>query len=291
MEFAPGSKWNYNNTGYVLLGMILDRTTSQPYPRYLSEHFFRPMGLSSTMYCSTDTVIKHRAFGYDLAARQFKNTEYLSMTQPYSAGALCSTAGDLLKWTRALYANTVVSAASLKQMTTPFGAALQSHYGFGLGSDSLGGHARIGHGGGINGFLSMLSYYPTDSLTVVVLANSSPSPVDVIAANLGRIVFGMPLEGGPAPRASVTEAQLATYVGDYTLALPNGPLVVHITREGDKLFARGEGQPAFELIPRGNHVFGAEFDPALRVTFSVANDRATKLILHQGGVDIEGQRR
>jgi D-alanyl-D-alanine carboxypeptidase len=196
LDFAPGSKWRYNNTGYVLLGMILDKKTGQPYPRYLSEQFFKPMGLTSTMYCDTGPIIKHRALGYQLLpGKQVQNAEFLSMTQPYSAGALCSTVGDLVKWTRALHSSGVVSASSFKQMTTPIGAAEASHYGFGIGSDSVGGHRRIGHGGGIHGFVSMLSHYPDDSLTIVVLANSAPAPVGRIAGNLARIVFGMPLAG------------------------------------------------------------------------------------------------
>ena len=194
LNFVAGSKWHYNNTGYVLLGMILDKTTGQLYPRYLNEHFFKPMGLNSTMYCDTGPIIKRRALGYRLSDKQLNNAEFLSMTLPYSAGALCSTVGDLVKWTRALHSGAVVSGASFKQMTTPIGPAAASHYGFGLARDSLGGHRRISHGGAINGFASVLAHYPDDSLTIVVLANSIPAPVETIAANLARVMFGMPLE-------------------------------------------------------------------------------------------------
>jgi D-alanyl-D-alanine carboxypeptidase len=159
MNFAPGSRWRYDNTGYVLLGMILDRTTGVKYPQYLDDRFFKPLGLSATMYCSTEPIIKHRAQGYARQGKQLVNSAYLGMTQPYSAGALCSTVGDLVKWTRALHGGDVVSSTSLAQMTTPIGAAIMSHYGFGLGVDSLAGHRRIGHGGGINGFLSHAAYY------------------------------------------------------------------------------------------------------------------------------------
>jgi len=194
LNFAPGSRWRYNNTGYVLLGMILDRATGKEYPKYLDEQFFKPLGLKNTMYCHTAPIIKHRALGYMLQGKELVNAEYLSMTQPYSAGALCSTVSDLVKWTRALHGGGVVTPASFRQMTTPIGAAAASHYGFGIGSDSLGTHRRVAHGGGIHGFLSMLAHYPDDSLTVVVLANSSPAPVDQIATNLARIMFGMPVE-------------------------------------------------------------------------------------------------
>lgn len=202
MNFSPGSRWRYDNTAYVLLGMILDRTTGTKYPQYLDDRFFKPLGLSSTMYCSTEPIITHRAQGYGRRGKQLVNADYLGMSQPYSAGALCSTVGDLVKWTRALHGGGVVSATSLAQMTTPIGAAAASHYGFGLGVDSLSGHRRIAHGGGINGFLSHAAYYPSDSLTVVVLANTAPSRVDLIARNIARIVLGLPLETPAPPRAT-----------------------------------------------------------------------------------------
>jgi len=292
MNFAPGAKWRYDNTGYVLLGMILDKVTGKPYPKYLEEQFFKPLGLTSTLYCYTQPIIKHRALGYNRVGKQFVNAEYLSMTQPYSAGALCSTVGDLVRWTRALHGGAIVNAASFAQMTMPSGAAAPSHYGFGLSVDSLSGHPRVAHGGGIHGFQSMLAHYPKDSLTVAVLVNSPPAPVDLMATNLARIMFGLPLQGGAMQRVTLTAAQLAPYVGDYPLVLPDGnKLVIHVSANGDKLMAQGEGQGAFELIPYGNHTFGAEFDRTMRLTFEVANGRATKLRLRQGDMETEGARR
>lgn len=292
MDFAPGSKWRYDNTGYVLLGMILDKTTGTTYPKYLQEQIFKPLGLTSTMYCYVQPIIRHRALGYQRMGKALVNAEYLSMTQPYSAGALCSTVGDLVKWTRALHGGAVVSAATFTQMTTPTGAAVRAHYGFGLGVDSLNGHPRIAHSGGIHGFQSMLAYYPKDSLTVVVLANSGPSPVDLLAGNLARVMLGLPLDGVALPRVSLSSAQLTPYVGDYAVQLPNAnTLVMHVTVAGDRLMAQGEGQGAFELIPYGNNTFGAEFDRSLRVTFVVENGRATRITVRQGGVDMEGPRR
>ena len=202
VNFAPGMSWRYDNTGYVLLGMILDKTTGVKYPQYLNEQLFKPLGLASTMYCSTEPLIKHRAQGYGRVGKQLVNANYIGMSQPYSAGALCSTIGDLVKWTRALHGGSVVSAASLAQMTTPVGPAAARHYGFGLGVDSLAGHLRIAHGGGINGFLTQSSYYPNDSLIVVVLTNTSPSPADRIASNIARIALGLAPEPPPPPRAA-----------------------------------------------------------------------------------------
>ncbi len=291
MWFAPGAKWRYDNSGYVLLGMILERATGRPYARYLDETFFKPLGLSGTMYCYTRTIITHRAQGYDRLGKLFMNADYLSMTQPYAAGSLCSTTGDLVRWTDALHSGKVVSAASFAQMTTPTGAAAPSHYGFGLQIDSLERHPRISHGGGIHGFVSMVARYPNDSLTVVVLVNSVPAPIGIIANNVARIVFGLPLEGIAPPRVTLTPEQRELYAGTYAVTTPAGtPLPIRIVVEGDRVMAQAQGQGAFELIPYGNHVFGAAFDRTLRVTFTVEGSRATKLVLRQGGAVMEGAR-
>jgi hypothetical protein len=177
-------------------------------------------------------------------------------------------------------------------MTTPVGPATKSKYGFGLGVDTLNGHPRIGHGGGINGFLSELSYYPDDALTVVVLANTVPSPTGMIASNIARVMFGMPLEGGAQPRVTLAGGERSLYVGEYVLDTQDGTkLPLTVSMSGEKLMAQAQGQGAFELIPYGNHVFGVEFDRAVRITFVVENGRATRLTLHQGGVDIVGVRK
>jgi len=207
MNFAAGSRWRYNNTGYVLLGMIIEKASGQQYERYLQDQIFKPLGLNETSYCPTRPIVKNRAQGYDYVRtrREFVNAEYLSMTQPHAAGALCSSARDLVRWNEALQRGSVVTSASLNLMVTPVaGAAAGSRYGFGLGLDTLNGHRRIQHGGGIHGFASMLAYYPNDSLTVVVLANSVPAPVGRIAAQIARIMFGLPLADVP-PRGGETE--------------------------------------------------------------------------------------
>jgi CubicO group peptidase (beta-lactamase class C family) len=293
LNFPIGSRWRYNNTGYVLLGLILEKAAGKPYATLMEEQIFKPLGLANTMYCHNQPIIKRRASGYARTGQQLANAEYLSMTQPHAAGALCSTARDLVKWTRALHSGRVVSATSFKAMTTPVGAATQNGYGFGLGSDtSLAGHRRISHGGGIHGFLSMLAHYPDDSLTVVVLANTSPVAINLIAHNLARIVFGLPLEGARAPRVALSAAQRAPYVGEYTITRPNGsPLQLQISLEGDRLMAQAPGQPQQELIPNGNHTFSADFDRTMRLTFVVENGKATKLTLRQGGAEMPGVRK
>jgi CubicO group peptidase (beta-lactamase class C family) len=293
LDFVPGSRWSYDNTGYVLLGMVLDRATHVAYPTLVRDSLAVPLGLSATQYCWERPLIAHRAAGYDRVGKALLNTQYLSMTQPYAAGALCSTVGDLVRWTAALSSGRVVSPASYATMTRPTGAAARAHYGFGLMVDTVNGHHRIHHDGGINGFNSSLDYYPDDSLTVVVLANTAPAPTSLIAGNVARMVFGLPPVGASLPVVALAGAERARYVGTYRAMLPNGsPLTIRVWQDGDRLMsqAEGPGQGAFPLVPHGNDTFGAAFDRTLRLVFTVENGVATKVRLEQGGAVLQGKR-
>ncbi len=123
LDFAPGTRWHYDNTGYVVLGMVVEKVAGQPYAEYLREHLWQPLGLTSTYYCDAAPIVPHRARGYDAARGALVNAAYLRVTQPFAAGALCSTVGDLAAWNRALATGRVVRAASWTRMTTPEGAA------------------------------------------------------------------------------------------------------------------------------------------------------------------------
>jgi CubicO group peptidase (beta-lactamase class C family) len=192
-DFAPGTAWRYDNTGYVLLGMVIERVTGEPYARYLDEQFFKPLGLRQTKYCPApkdrDTSY---AVGYSPRGTQLAPAEYLSMTQPFSAGALCSSVRDYLVWQRALHGGRVVSARSYSLMTTPDTLANGTPltYGFGLAVVDLDGHHGISHSGGINGYTTSQTYFPADSLSVIVFTNTDGRGPDKTAASIARAVFG-----------------------------------------------------------------------------------------------------
>lgn len=195
-DFAPGAKWSYNNTGYVLLGMIVERASGTPYAQYLAEQFFRPLGLTQTSYCPAqrdrDTSF---ALGYSARDGQLVPTTYLSMTQPFSAGALCSSVASYLVWQRALHGGRVVSPASYALMTTPdtLNDGKRLTYGFGLSTAKLGDHRMITHGGGINGYTTSQIYFPDDSLSVIAFTNTDAAGPDFTAMNIARAVLGLPL--------------------------------------------------------------------------------------------------
>jgi CubicO group peptidase (beta-lactamase class C family) len=306
LDFKPGAQWRYNNTAYVLLGMIIERASGKPYATFLEEEFLRPLGLSQTYYCSQTPIIKYRAQGYDRAdgglwsakpeskgsGRHLVNTEYLSMTQPFSAGALCSTVGDLVAWQRALVGGRVVRPASYTAMTTPEslvdGKPLT--YGYGLGVSTLSKHRKVSHGGGINGFITDLAYYPDDTLHVVVLANTSPSNPGRLADQIARVALGLPLVTPPVGVA-LAGSERTRYVGNYTLTAPSGQKApLRVFEQGGVLMAQIAGQTTGRLIALGNHAFVLQEDPEVRLTFAVSGDRATKVTMAQPGATMEAVR-
>jgi CubicO group peptidase (beta-lactamase class C family) len=293
MDFARGSQWRYNNTGYYLLGMLIEKVTGRSYAEVVRDQLAQPLGLRSTMYCETRAIIKHRAQGYQPTPDdKLVNADPLSMTHPFAAGALCSTVGDLVAWQRALAAGRIVKPASYTAMTTPEGSAKGAGYGYGLAMDTLGGRARVQHGGGINGFNTMLMYYPADTLTIAVFANTNGPWADRVANNIARAALGAPLTASPARLADLptTVEERARFAGTYRLVLPNGQtLNLRVFEREGRLMAQGEGQGEVPLRYQGNSVFGAAFDRSLRLTFAPGNP-APKVILVQGGATMDGPR-
>ena len=202
-DFKPGERWLYDNSGYFLLGMIIEKISGKPYGSYVQDELFTPLGLKSTIYCEQAPLIKHRAQGYSpRPGGMFINAEPLSMTQPYAAGSLCSNVTDLAAWTALLASGKVVSPASYKQMTTPLtlnnGKPLV--YGFGLGVGTLRGHRQISHNGGINGFVSELHNYVDDSVVTVVLTNVANGTAPELEKLIAARALGIPDTAATAPR-------------------------------------------------------------------------------------------
>ncbi len=191
----PGTIWDYSNTAYVLLGMVAQKVGGEPYPVLYKRRLFDRAGLTDTAVDNAATVVPGRASGYTSHADGspgFDNASFISMSIPGGAGFLRSTSIDLCRWHTALFGGKVVGAESLKLMTTPHrlksgalpmqalppgakGAPKPIEYGFGLQSSTIEGRHALGHGGGINGFASMLQSFPADGITYAVLLNCEAS--------------------------------------------------------------------------------------------------------------------
>jgi CubicO group peptidase (beta-lactamase class C family) len=294
LQFDPGSHFYYNNTGYYMLGMIIERVTGKSYGEYLREKLFVPHGLSSTVYCSSAPIIKRRAHGYSPGPSGLVNADFLSMGLPFAAGSLCSTVGDLVAWTRLLHGGKLVNASSFAAMTTPvkLTSGRRMTYGFGLSVDTLGSHRVVEHGGGINGFISHLAHYPDDSLTIAVLANTAPAPSEQIAEDIARVAFGMPFRAPVLPSdLPIAADERARLAGNYLVTWPNGSRrPARVFASGDQLMLQVEGQPAVRLMKQSApHTFAATGQPG-RILFDVANGAATGFVIDRGARPLEAVR-
>jgi D-alanyl-D-alanine carboxypeptidase len=195
-DFDPGTRWEYSNSNYFLIGAVIEQVSGQSFREFARQRLFEPLGLSRTAIDLNEEIVPQRASGYirDPARKgTFVNAEYSHMSVPHAAGALRSTTGDLIKWTTALHGGRVLSAATYKEMTTP--AKVQggedATYGLGLHLLKQQDHRLINHDGGIDGFEASLTYVVDSRTTIVVLANTQTGARALAAAVL-EIVLAPP---------------------------------------------------------------------------------------------------
>ena len=186
LDFGPGEKMSYSNSGYLVLGDIIEKVSGQSYEKFVPDNIFTPLGMKESGYDSNTAIIKRRASGYVKTPNGYVNAGYIHMSVPHAAGALYSTTHDLLKWEQALFAGKVVSKESLTRMTTPF----KNNYGFGLMSITRNGRPVFWHNGGIDGFNTSMAYYPETRTVVIVLANVNGPVADQSNAQLGALMHG-----------------------------------------------------------------------------------------------------
>lgn len=282
LQWTPGDKYAYNNSGYFLLGVVIEKAAGRKYEQALQDMILTPLGLTDTGYDWSKTIIPRRASGYSGRGAALENAAALDMQQPYAAGALYSTVDDLLKWDQALYTDKLLPAAARQLMLTPF----KENYAYGWivlepVAAMFGGHRRVFHNGGINGFASVIVRLPDANVTVIALANNDRANPGNVARDVAAIYYGQPYTI-PAERTVVTldPAVLDRYAGKYELA-PG--FVITVTREGTSLMAQATGQGKFELFPQSETLFFARVTE-LTVTFvKDADGKVTQFLLTQGG--------
>ncbi|HET8890671.1 MAG TPA: serine hydrolase [Candidatus Angelobacter sp.] len=285
LEFEPGTKWNYSNSGYALLGYLIEKISGQGYAEFVQQNIFTPLGMKDSGYDSNSAIIAHRAAGYTPGKSGPVNAGFVDMSVPFSAGALYSTTEDLLRWEQGLFGSKVLKAESLAKMTTPF----KNDYAFGLSVTNKNGHKLIAHNGGIEGFNTLLAYYPDDKLVVAVLANLNGPFAGQIGANLAKVAHGEKVVL-PAERKEITVSPeiLKKFVGTYELT-PTFSLV--ITLENGQLISQGTNQGKVPMYAESETMFFLKLVDA-QIEF-VKNDKGevTNMVLHQNGRDVKGVRK
>lgn len=284
LEFEPGEKFKYSNSGYILLALIIERVSGRSYEAFLRENIFVPLAMKDSGYDSNTTLLPQRAAGYLAGPGGLANAPYVDMHHPYGAGGLYSTTRDLLRWTIALFGGRVLSATALQKMITPG----RNDNAYGLVVGTVKDRTLIRHGGMIEGFSSHLSYDPESKLTVIVLANVYGAAAAELSNQLSALARGEKVNL-PSDRQAVEvpTATLQHYVGVYQLT-PQITNTVRLT--AGHLTTQVSGQPALPLFPESDRKFFLKVVDA-QVEF-VADDqgRVTGLIQRQGGRTLQARR-
>jgi D-alanyl-D-alanine carboxypeptidase len=291
LAFEPGTRWAYNNTGYLLLGLIIERLSGLTYGEYVEQELVAPLDLRETGACSEQDARLVR--GYRRGPGGFVPARSNQIGGPFADGDLCSSARDLLRWTTALGDGRVVRPGSYRRMITR-GRLLDGqeiHYGYGFDLMHLEGVGPVvEHGGGVPGFIGHLAHYPEQDVTIAVLTNTFEPAAQKAKQAIERRLFASLL---PAVLdMELPPERIATYAGTYELYLPAanlGPFPARIFGSGGRLMAELEGTE-IPLLWQGGHVFIDGSGHGLRHTFEVIDGRAVKLVVQRSGLDFEGDR-
>jgi hypothetical protein len=293
-DFNPGKKWLYDNSGFFLLGYIVEKVSGETYADFLNQAFFRPLSMTNTGVHRSDHKLDNEALGYKFEDGRFSKALNWDMSRAGGAGALYSTVEDLYRWNEGIFTGKVLKEASLQAAFTPVkteenkGDDSGDGYGYGWGLSHLRGVQEISHGGGLQGFTSHLLRLPRENFTVAVLVNAAPPAPAVnpgqLANEITEIYLGEKLPPRPLVKVdkSVSIANLDSLVGRYDYGIG----ILNVTREGNHLYAQLSGQPRNEIFPKSSTEFFWKVVDA-QVTF-VKDDsgKVIKAIHHQSGQTI-----
>jgi len=291
----PGERWAYNNSGYVLLGAIIERVTGMPWYEAVARRIARPLGLRTIRYGAAEEAVPLMAHGYTLSPEgAVRPADRIHMSVPHAAGALIGSVGDMARWAQALHHRRVVSAASYQQMTTPTrlpdGGTRPNGYGFGLVMGEMRGRRTIGHGGGIPGFATDSLYLPEQDIFVAVFANSdTPAPPPgVTLRRLAAMALGVPYP--EFTRVPIDAAAVEPFLGVY--ALSEGAGERHFYLRDGKLYVRRGREPESEVFAAGdNHFFYGPNNLTWFSTMRAADGALTMVLYPNGSATAERSRR
>jgi D-alanyl-D-alanine carboxypeptidase len=283
VHFAPGEGWRYCNTGFYLLGMVIEQVTGQSYAEYMRKQLFEPLGMADSAYGEPRPLIKNRASGYEVEEGRLVNGPLMSWRLPFSGGGIVSTALDLLKWTDGLAHGRVLKAASVERMWSPShlndGSAID--YGLGTRLGTLSGHRMVGHTGNGGGFRNVLLYFPEDDLTVAVLTNTDAGNTVGVAARIARAVLRLPDE--PRPERPLPAGAGMPYSGTYE---SDEGRVTFFERDGALRFReKDEDIAGTPLVYLGDGIFQIPGGPEGR--FIMKWGRARANVIYNDGLFVD----
>jgi len=272
MDFNPGEKYKYNNSGYIILGYIIEKISGVSYAEFVETNILKKINMSSSVYGSKSKIIKNRASGYQKRS-DYRNATYISLTLPYAAGSIMSTVDDLLKWQQAISNNTLVKAKTIKKAFTNYtlNNGTKINYGYGWNINEINGTPTLEHGGSIFGFKSMGVYIPSKDVYVVVLSNCDCNSPTTTALKIAALAIDNPF---PDTNNAVilSSQQLEQWVGTYEY---DNNVIRHFKLIDGQLYSQREGGGDFKVYPISENHFSLE-DGLSELFFS--NTKNTKKV-------------
>ena len=278
VEFSPGENFQYNNSGYYLLGLVIENVSGMNYADFLKANILQPLKMFDTHYLGKIKHVENLATGYDYKDNEFVLARPLGMDNPFSGGSLGSSVLDLLKWQTAINENQIISRQSYNKMIEPGLLTDGKHttYGYGFFISNLNGHRKIEHGGTINGFRAQLSTYSDDGLTVTVLCNLGSAPQAQLESRISRLMLDIPET--QVQEIHLPEDELQLYTGTYKWCSTMAPDPFPVLLSDSKLRIVTRSLSAI-----GNHTFVFSTDPYYRVTFTVKDGKSIRFRAEREG--------
>jgi CubicO group peptidase (beta-lactamase class C family) len=276
LDFTPGEKFSYSNSGYELLGYIIEKVTGESYFQAVRQRIFQPLHMDHSGFDFTDLPSPDKAIGYS-PPKATTSAPIVDSSVSFAAGAIYATVGDLYKWDRALLAGKILSQASQQKAYTPHLA----NYGYGWMIHVVDGKKVVEHGGGITGFVSYIKRIPDDETCIIILDNQPNSANTIkMTQDIAAILSGKDVTL-PKAKVAVTldTALLRQYVGQYQIG-PN--FIFTISLKDGHLYGQATGQGKMELFAEKKDLFFTKV-PDGEIEFARdADGKIEKLILHTG---------
>jgi CubicO group peptidase (beta-lactamase class C family) len=284
LDFTPGERYSYSNSGYFLLGIIIEKLSGMKYQDFVAKNIFEPLGMQDTAQEGYERSAKRRIKGYRLSGDKIVPVQDIDVTLAYAAGALVSTVDDMARWDAAVSSGKLLKPDSWRKAFTSCSLPQNApcHYGYGWNIGTLGGHKMIHHGGSIPGFTAQALRLPDDKVFVAVLTNRNGGAVNtpVIAYKAAGIAIGQPFPDYKA--IALAPEALDAFVGTYV-----GPDKVKrvVRRDGDKLTMQRDGRDAAPIMAHAPDSFFMEGSLASLEFQRDAGGKVDRLLVRQPGAD------
>lgn len=280
LEFEPGTKFSYSNSGYYLLGYIIQKVSGLSYQIYIQNNLLKPLGLDHTYFDSSGIIIPNRVNGYRKDDGVFKNADYWSPTIEYAAGGLISNVDDLFKWHKGLYSYQILKKETLQKAFAPYQLknGVSTGYGYGWFLKISNGINSVEHEGGMPGFRSNVIYFPSDDIFIATLYNSGTAPIDDLSNTISSIAIGKPLQAD----IKVDAKLLDEYAGVYTLTIDPSRTITML-KENNRLIAQVSETERMPILFQSETKFQFKNLIGANCEFIKENGKVTKFNVNQNG--------